>query len=175
MSGVRFRTRSAVPALGAAAGMAFASPGARASDAYAAAATHRGRSADDLKRDALDHPAEVLRLAGIRPGLQVADFLAADGYYSELLSYLVGSKGHVFLLNNAAYEEWSEGHWKERIGNGRLPNVEHRTIEVEHLGLPDRSLDAIMVIKVYHDLHRVADQGPRPKNGPTATLIEVAG
>ncbi|TLY58279.1 MAG: methyltransferase, partial [Gammaproteobacteria bacterium] len=41
-----------------------------------------------MKRDSLDHPAEVLRLAGIKPGMQVADYLAGDGYYSELLSYV---------------------------------------------------------------------------------------
>jgi hypothetical protein len=51
------------------------------------------RSANDLRRDAIDHPADVLRLAGIRPGMRVADLLAANGYYSELLSYVVGPKG----------------------------------------------------------------------------------
>ena len=44
---------------------------------------------------ALDHPADILRLAGIKPGMRVADVLAGDGYYSELLSYVVGPKGKV--------------------------------------------------------------------------------
>ena len=44
-----------------------------------------GRSAADVKRDALDHPAEILRLTGIKAGMHVADVLAGDGYYSELL------------------------------------------------------------------------------------------
>ena len=167
--------RRAVLALAALTAIALAGGLARAAaDAYAAAVAHEGRSADDLKRDGLDHPAEVLRLAGIKPGMQVADFLAADGYYSELLSYLVGPKGHVYLLNNAAFDEWSENHWQERIANGRLPNVEHRTIDVEHLGLPDRSLDAMLVVKVYHDLYWVADKGPWPKINPDAALTEIA-
>src|SRR6202035_2186918 len=89
--------------------VALAGANVRAADVYDAAAGHAGRSSDDLKRDSLDHPAEVLRLAGIKPGMQVADFLAGDGYYSELLSYLVGPKGHVYLLNNTAYDTWSEG------------------------------------------------------------------
>ena len=63
----------------------------------------------------------MLRLSGIRPPMVVADFLAADGYYSELLSYLVGPKGHVYLLNNEAYDKWSENQWQGRIE--RLPNV----------------------------------------------------
>jgi predicted methyltransferase len=143
-------------------------------DIYNDAVAHPGRSAADLKRDGLDHPAEVLRLSGIRPGMEVADYLAADGYYSELLSYLVGPKGHVYLLNNAAYDQWSENQWQERLLGHRLPNVEHRTVDVEHLGLPAHSLDAILLIKVYHDLYWRADSGPWPKIDPDAALTEIA-
>src|SRR3974390_2166077 len=85
------------PALLALAGLAVAA--LAPADAWAArshdAVAHGGRPAGDLKRDEIDHPAEVLRLSGIRPPMVVADFLAADGYYSELLSYLVGPKGRV--------------------------------------------------------------------------------
>jgi len=147
---------------------------AAASDVYDAAVAHAGRSAEDLKRDSLDHPAEVLLLAGIKPGMQVADYLAADGYYSELLSYIVGPKGHVLLVNNAAYDHWVENAWEKRLTNGRLPNVEHRAMEVEHLDIPDHSLDAILLIKVYHDLYWVATEGPWPKIDPNAALNEVA-
>ena len=153
-------------------GLASAHPGTP--DVYQAAVEHQGRSSDDLKRDSLDHPAEVLRLAGIKPGMQVADYLAGDGYYSELLSYVVGPKGHVLLINNAAYDEWSENHWQDRLANGRLPNVEHRTVDVEHLGLPEHSLDAILLIKVYHDLYWVATEGPWPKIDPAVALNELA-
>lgn len=126
-----------------------------ASDAYAAAVAHPGRSADDLKRDPVDHPADVLRLSGIKPGMQVADFFAADGYYSELLSYLVGPRGHVLLLNNAGYDKFVKDAWKERIEHQHLGNVEHRTVDPEHMGLADASLDAVLMIKVYHDLYWV--------------------
>jgi predicted methyltransferase len=153
---------------------ALAGANAEASDVYDAAVAHAGRSAEDLERDSLDHPAEVLRLAGIKPGMQVADYLAADGYYSELLSYIVGPKGHVLLVNNAAYDHWVENAWEKRLANGRLPNVEHRTMEVEHLDIPDHSLDAILLIKVYHDLYWVATEGPWPKIDPNAALNEVA-
>src|SRR5215831_14472752 len=142
-------------------------------DRYSDAVTHEGRPTDDLKRDQIDHPAEVLRLSGIGPPMVVADFLAADGYYSELLSYLVGPKGHVYLLNNEAYDKWSENQWQGRIE--RLPNVVHETVPVEHLGLPPRSLDAILLIKVYHDLYWRPDEGPWPKNiDPDAVLTEIS-
>jgi predicted methyltransferase len=144
-------------------------------DRYSDALTHPDRPAADVQRDTIDHPAEVLRLAGIRPGMDVADFLAADGYYSELLSYLVGPHGHVYLLNNKAYDQWSENGWQTRLIDNRLPNVEHRTIDVEHLGLPSHSLDAILLIKVYHDLYWHPDSGPWPSNiNPDAVLTEIA-
>lgn len=151
----------------------LAAAGARA-DRYDEAVAHPGRSAADQKRDAIDHPAQVLRLSGIRPGMQVADFLAADGYYSELLSYIVGPKGHVYLLNNAAFDEWSENQWQSRLVGNRLPNVEHRTIDVHYLGFPAHSLDAILVVKVYHDLYWQTDKGPWPKIDPDAVLTEIA-
>jgi predicted methyltransferase len=121
-------------------------------DIYDDAVAHPGRSAGDLKRDTIDRPADMLRLAGLKPGMQVADFMAADGYYSELASYVVGPKGHVLLLNNATWDYWSGNHWKERI-EGRLPNVEHRTIDAEHVDVPDGSQDAVLLVKAYHDFY----------------------
>ena len=142
-------------------------------DRYSDAVAHAGRPAEDLKRDEIDHPAEVLRLSGIGPQMVVADFLAADGYYSELLSYLVGPEGRVLLLNNDAYDKWSENQWQGRIA--RLPNVQHQTITVEHLGLPSHSLDAVLLIKVYHDLYWHPDEGPWPKDiNADAVLTEIA-
>jgi predicted methyltransferase len=153
--------------------VALLAPAGAWADRYSDAVAHEGRPAGDVQRDQIDHPAEVLRLSGIHPPMVVADFLAADGYYSELLSYLVGPGGRVYLLNNEAYDKWSENQWQGRIE--RLPNVTHRTITVEHLGLPARSLDAILLIKVYHDLYWHPDEGPWPKDiDPDAVLTEIA-
>jgi predicted methyltransferase len=174
-------------ALGGAA--VFASAASHAADIYDAAVQHAGRNADDLKRDESEHPAALLRLTGIKPGMRVADVMAGGGYYSELLSYLVGPSGHVLLLNNTAYDKWSEGGWEKRLAgnrstaegipgsaNGatrgnRLPNVEHRTVDLQHLDLPDHSLDALLLIKVYHDFYWI-DTDPKavwPKM--TAALV----
>jgi predicted methyltransferase len=136
------------------AGLLASSP-TRAADIYAAAVAHQGRTADDQARDALDHPAEILRLAGIKPGMRVADFMAADGYYSELLSYVVGPKGHVLLINNPSFDRWANNAWQGRIAHNRLPNVEHQTVDLNHLELADGSLDALLLVKVYHDLYWV--------------------
>jgi predicted methyltransferase len=152
----------------------FANAIAAAEDIYDAAVHHAGRTNDDIKRDSLDHPDEILRLAGIKPGMRVADFLAADGYYSELLSYTVGPGGHVLLLNNASFETWSSNAWQPRVANNRLPNVEHRIVDLDRMGLSKNSLDAILVVKVYHDLYWVdADKKNWPDINTSAVLDQL--
>lgn len=128
----------------------------RAADIYDAAVAHAGRGTADLQRDATDKPATVLRFAGIKPGMRVLDFLGYEGYYSQLLGYLVGPTGHVVLLNNKAYDDYANGKWRTRIAG--LPNVEHRTVDLADMGLKPDSLDAILMVKVYHDLYWVSPQ-----------------
>lgn len=145
-----------------------------AADRYDAAVAQAGRSAADLERDAIDHPAEVLRLAGLRPGMKVADILAGDGYYSELAGRIVGPRGHVLLLNNGAFEKWSEGAWQPRLANGRLPNVEHRQVELEQMQLGRGTLDAVLLVKVYHDMYWVDAEGAWPKVDTGKVLDDIA-
>jgi predicted methyltransferase len=152
----------------------FATSPTRAADLYDAAVQHSGRTAEDQKRDPLDHPAEILRLAGIKPGMRVADFMAGDGYYSELLSYVVGPKGHVLLINNPSFDRWANNAWEGRIAHNRLPNVEHQTVDLNHLELADGSLDAILLVKVYHDLYWVdADKNNWPTVETPAVLDKL--
>jgi len=153
-------------------GLIFAGVAA-AADRYDQAVAHTGRPAEDLKRDVTDHPAAVLRLAGIKRGMRVADVLAGDGYYSELASYLVGPSGKVLLINNKEFDGWSDG-LAPRLAGNRLANVEHQTVDVEHMGLPDKSLDAVLLIKVYHDLYWVDDKGQWPKIDPGAVLTQLS-
>jgi predicted methyltransferase len=145
-----------------------------AADAYDAAVAHAGRSAADLKRDSLDHPADILRLSGIKPGMRVADVLAGDGYYSELASYVVGPTGKIFMINNATFDHWSDGPLQERLGKDRLANVEHRTVDLDHLNIEPGSLDAVFFIKVYHDLYWVDPQGQWPKIDTRRVLDQLA-
>jgi predicted methyltransferase len=146
-----------------------------AADIYDAAVAHAGRGADDRQRDATDQPAAVLRFSGIRPGMQVLDFFAADGYYSELLSYVVGTKGHVLLLNNTPYDKFVKDAWKDRIARQHLKNVEHVTVDPAHMGLKDSSLDAVVMVKVYHDLYWVdPEKSGWPKIDVPSVLDQLA-
>jgi predicted methyltransferase len=147
---------------------------ASAADRFDAAVANPARSAADLKRDALDHPADILRLSGIAPGMRIADVLAGDGYYSELASYVVGPKGKIFMINNAAFDHWSEGPLQTRLQSGRLANVEHETLDLNHMNLAPESLDAIFLIKVYHDLYWVDSEGVWPKIDTRGVLDQLA-
>jgi predicted methyltransferase len=152
----------------------LAGAGAFAADTYDAAVQHPGRSAEDRKRDALDQPAEVLRLAQIKPGMHVIDFLAGDGYYSEMLSYVVGPSGHVLMYNDPSFEKWSEGGADKRVAGNRLPNVEHRVADLNTLQWPAASVDAVFLVKVYHDLYWVDTTGAWAKVNTSAVLDNVA-
>jgi len=152
----------------------FATFHANAADAYDAAVAHAGRSAADVKRDSLDHPADGLRLSGIKPGMRVADVLAGDGYYSELASYVVGPKGKVFMINNAAFDHWSDGPLQARLEPDRLRNVEHETLDLNHMNLEPGSLDALFLIKVYHDLYWVDSEGVWPRIDTGGVLDQLA-
>jgi len=145
-----------------------------AADAYDAAVAHPGRSAADLKRDPLDHPADILRLTGIKPGMRVADVLAGDGYYSELVGYVVGRKGTVLMINNLAFDHWSEGPLQARLASGRLGNVQHETLDLNYMNLAPRSLDAVLLVKVYHDLYWVDSEGVWPKIDTGGVLDQLA-
>jgi predicted methyltransferase len=134
---------------------------AMAADEYDAAVKHAARPPEDKARDALDQPTEILRLTGIKPGMKVADVLAGDGYYSELLSYIVGPSGHVWLINNAAFDNWSQPALKNRLAGDRLANVTHETVDLNDMKLPAASMDAVLLVKVYHDLYWV---NTNPKN-----------
>jgi predicted methyltransferase len=149
---------------------------ANAADEYDAAVLHAGRPADDSARDALDHPAEMLRLAGIKPGMKVADVLAGDGYYSELLSYVVGPKGQVLLINNLAFDNWSQPALKNRLAGGRLTNVAQQMVDLNDMKLPPASVDAILLVKVYHDMYWVdnAPKSPWPKIDVAVVLDQLS-
>jgi predicted methyltransferase len=147
-----------------------------AADSFDTALTHAGRPASDSARDALDHPAEILRLTGIKAGMKVADVLAGDGYYSELLSYIVGPSGHVFVINNAAFDGWSQPDLKNRLGDGRLTNVTYQTVDLNDMKLAAGSLDAVLLVKVYHDLYWVNSnpKNPWPKIDVGGVLDQLA-
>jgi predicted methyltransferase len=90
------------------------------SAAIAAALADPSRPSDNKEADAIRKPGETLAFAGVRPGMVVGEFYPGGGYFTRMLSDVVGPTGHVYGIEN---DRWkgavkandgliAEGKWK---------------------------------------------------------------
>lgn len=126
--------------------------GGSVSDAVAAAVANPSRPAADRGSDPNRKPDQVLSFIGIEPGMAVLDLFAGGGYYTEIVSGLVGPEGHVLSQNNSAYVSYTSDALQKRLDAGRLENVEAVVTEADDLVLEPASLDATLMILTWHDL-----------------------
>ncbi|MGH8029958.1 MAG: hypothetical protein ACREO3_08495, partial [Arenimonas sp.] len=112
-----------------------------------------GRTDADRERDGRDHPAEVLALAGFGPGMVIGDVFGGGGYYSEILSNVVGPTGRVRLVNNPSYDNYAKKTLEPRLAGGRLANVDYAMVQPDALGLGTATLDGALIVMSYHDLY----------------------
>jgi predicted methyltransferase len=140
-----------------------------------AAVANSNRTAADREEDARRKAPQVLEFLGARPGMHVIDYLSAGGYYSELLSYVVGPQGKVIAYNNPPYLKYSGDAPAKRYGNDRLPNVEQVTAKPEEAPFEPNSVDAVLFVQSYHDLHwRAKKPEEWPAADPAKSLERVA-
>jgi predicted methyltransferase len=116
------------------------------------------RPAADRARDASRQSAAVLHFFGVTPGMTVLDLYSGGGYYSEILSRLVGPKGRVVAHNNTPYLQFAKDELATRYAGGRLPNVEQLIAENNALSLPVATFDVVLMTNVYHDVHLVDEK-----------------
>lgn len=117
-----------------------------------AALNDPSREAADQARDQRDRPDVTLSMCDIKPGDATADIFAGGGYYSELLSHMVGSEGKVLLRNNPPYAAYAAKSLDKRDLSGRYPNVENLVVENDDLRLPAQGVDAALLMITLHDL-----------------------
>lgn len=145
-------------------------------DVIRAALESEDRPARDRVRDAGRKPAEILRFFGIAPGMTVLDFNAGTGYYTELLSAVVGETGRVIAhYHRGANGVLSAEDFELRYGNNRLPNTERVFARHNDLDLPSDTLDAVLMTLVYHDTYwfdQNVDWGPVDHQSMLAELYE---
>lgn len=136
-------------------------------DVLAAAANHPNRPDEDKARDVQRKPVQVLEFAGIGPGMKILDLFAAGGWYTELLSYVVGEHGTVWSHNTQFfYDNYDDGTLAGRLADGRLANVIRHDREFSDLELEENSLDAVVAGMIYHDLQRMAED-------PAGVLLQL--
>ena len=90
----------------------------------------------------------VLREVGIKPGDRVLDFGCGPGSYIAPLSSLVGASGQIFALDMhpAAIRSVEKIAVKRKLKNVRTHQSDC------HTGLPDQSIDVVLLYDTYHDL-----------------------
>ncbi len=99
-------------------------------------------------RDFFSPRINVLEEAGIGPGDTVLDFGCGPGSYIVALSSLIGSSGKIFALDVNPLAIKSV---QDIVSKNRLKNV--KTIQSNcDTGLPDQSVDVILLYDTYHDL-----------------------
>ena len=121
-------------------------------DIYEESVANPERSRDDRRADKRRLPADIMRFAGVQEGMQVIDLLGGAGYYTELLSHVVGPRGHVTLQNNSLFLRFSEEGLQDRLADGRLENVTRLDSEFADLKLPAET-DLIFLVLSYHDIY----------------------
>jgi SAM-dependent methyltransferase len=100
-------------------------------------------------RDRVGEAEEVMRLAGVKPGMWVADIGAGEGYYTVRLAPLVGPHGRVLAEDIIPA---TRDRLAQRVQREQLDNV------AVSLGLPDdpklpaKSFDRVFLVHMYHEV-----------------------
>jgi ubiquinone/menaquinone biosynthesis C-methylase UbiE len=104
---------------------------------------------DEDARDRAREAETVIRLTGIKPGHTVADIGAGAGYYTVRLSPIVGPKGRVIAQDiMPSYLRAL----KARTREAGLANVSFVQGSAADPRLPPTSLDAALLIHMYHEI-----------------------
>ena len=100
-------------------------------------------------RDRLGEAEQVMELAGIAPGMSVADVGAGEGYYTVRLAPAVGANGRVLAedIDPAARDSLSD-----RIQRESLDNVAVKLGTPDNPMLPHASFDRVFLVHMYHEV-----------------------
>jgi predicted methyltransferase len=130
---------------------------AAAAPAYVAkAVADPTRPKADVAADALRDPADTLAFAGVKPGMSVAELFPGGGYYTRMISDVVGPKGQILAIENAGWKGAAEADRKMMADLNR-PNIQ---LDVEPFGqmkIPGQ-VDLFWITQNYHDL-KIAKYG----------------
>src|SRR5690349_6051441 len=142
--------RRAALAAGVALGLGAPAVLAAVPAAVTAAVADPQRPADDRALDVERKPAEVLAFSGVKPGQHVAEFLPGGGYYTRMLSDIVGPKGKVYALETTRWGQQNIDATKKAV-DGRA-NVSLDLSPFGDFKVPEK-VDVFWTTLNYHDLH----------------------
>ncbi|HET8750378.1 MAG TPA: methyltransferase domain-containing protein [Sphingomicrobium sp.] len=100
-------------------------------------------------RDRLGEAEQVMELAGVAPGMSVADVGAGRGYYTVRLARVVGPKGRVLAEDILPSVR---DFLSDRVQRERLDNVAVKLGTPDNPMLPPQSFDRIFLVHMYHEV-----------------------
>jgi len=124
---------------------------------YISAAVADGaRPAEDKQRDGERKPAETLAFAGVKPGETVIEIAPGRGYYTRLLSAVVGAKGKVYAVTSQPKPDAPAPPVQAIAADPHYSNVSVSFQRVADLKLP-QGVDLVWTSLNYHDFHNIPD------------------
>ena len=136
---------------------------AEISTIYQAAVADHRRPAVDVARDAGRKPIQVLKFFGLKPGQRVIDFTSGIGYFTRVISEIVGSEGSVVAhnsgrrMNSRLINDEFKADMLEQYSS--YDNVEVNYETVETMSLPDNSIDVVLLSLALHHWHHSEESG----------------
>jgi len=95
-----------------------------------------------------EDPEKAIRILQLKPGMVVADVGAGVGYYSAKLAVEVGPTGKVYATD---IQPGMIRLLRENVAKRGLANVEAVLSTETSTGLPDHSIDLMILVDVYHE------------------------
>ena len=100
-------------------------------------------------RDRLGEAEQVMQLAGVKPGMSVADVGAGQGYYTVRLARVVGPHGRVLAEDILPQVRDS---LSDRVQRERLDNITVKLGTPDDPMLPAQSFDRVFLVHMYHEV-----------------------
>ena len=122
----------------------------------ARAVANPARPAGYRAADRFRKPAETLAFSGVRPGMIVGEFYPSGGYFTRMLSDVVGPTGHIYGIENDRWQD-SVRDDKALLAEGKWKNVSIVVRPFGTVGFP-KPLDLAWVTQNYHDM-KIAKSG----------------
>jgi predicted methyltransferase len=145
-----------------------------------AAVDDSARPDADKQRDADRKPGETLAFAGVKPGATVVELAPGGGYYTRLLSQVVGPKGKVYAIVSPPKPDAPAGApvpgaaVRAIAADPHYGNIEVVTGKVAELTVPTKA-DLVWTSQNYHDFHNIKDVDIATINGKVADVLKPGG
>jgi predicted methyltransferase len=118
------------------------------------AVANPARGKGEREADAHRLPAQTIAFAGVEPGMVIGEFIPGDGYFTRILSRIVGPKGKVYGIENTA---WTNPAFDKKL-MGEYRNVILHSTPFGTFEIPEK-IDLFWTTQNYHDMH-ILELGP---------------